>query len=387
VVSGTTVRTERGSPARGLGDPPVASRETSSVAERVTIVIPCLNEAERIGALLDGIQALDVRPNQVVVVDTGSSDATRDVVRQYQHRHQDLPIRLLHHPGVGVAAAVNAGIEAADGDVIVRLDGHSCPRRDYVRRALTALRETGAAVVGGVWDIRPGGASRGAEAIALAVSHPLGAGNAKYRTGGHPKVSREVDTVPFGCFRKTTWLAVGRFNEALLTNEDYEFNYRIRARGLAVVLDARMRCIYFARATLVSLAAQYFRYGWWKARMVRLHPQSLRWRQMLPAGLAPALGALVVLALWWPAWRPAPVGFLAVYGAVVCLCAVDLIRRRRRWDLLVALPAAFMVEHWAWSVGFGIHAATGGRWPRWVARTGPTDDCTSRVADPVDAPR
>ena len=387
MVPETTVRVERGSPIRGLGDPPVASGETDPMAERVAIVVPCLNEAERIGALLDGIRAMDAPPSQVVVVDTGSSDATRDLIGQYQHRYPDLPISLLHRPGLGVAAAVNAGIETARGDIIVRLDGHSCPRPDYVRRALTALRETGAAVVGGVWDIRPGGTTRGAEAIAYAVSHPLGAGNAAYRTGGDSEVSREVDTVPFGCFRKETWLAVGGFNEALLTNEDYEFNYRVRTRGLAVVLDARMRCIYFARATLVGLASQYFRYGWWKARMVRLHPRSLRWRQVLPAGLAPALGALVVLALRWPAWRPAPVVLLAVYGVMVCLAAIDLSRRRGRWDLLAALPAAFMVVHWSWSVGFGIHVVTGGRWPRWTARTGPNDGCASPVSDSVGAPR
>ena len=82
--------------------------------------------------------------------------------------------------------------------------------------------------------------------------------------------------------------------------------------------------------------------------------------------------------------RPAS-AVLPVYGAMVCLAAVDLLRRRRRWDMLAALPAAFMVMHWAWSAGFGIHVATGGRWPRWDARTGPNDDATSPVSDPVDA--
>ena len=51
-------------------------------------------------------------------------------------------------------------------------------------------------------------------------------------------------------------------------------------------------------------------------------------------------------------------------GGPICLAAIDLVRRRSRWDLLAALPAAFMVVHWAWSVGFGIHVVTGGRRPR-----------------------
>ena len=129
------MRVARQPPIRGRGDPPVASGEAGPVAERVAIVVPCLNEAERIGALLDGIRAQDVRPSQVVVVDTGSSDATRDLVGQYQHRYPELQICSLHRPGLRVAAAVNAGIEAARGDIIVRLDGHSAFRNRWVKVA------------------------------------------------------------------------------------------------------------------------------------------------------------------------------------------------------------------------------------------------------------
>ncbi len=63
------------------------------------------------------------------------------------------------------------------------------------------------------------------------------------------------------------------------------------------------------------------------------------------------------------------------------------VRRRSRWDLLAALPAAFMVVHWAWSVGFGIHVVTGGRWPRWDTRTGPSDGCAAPASNDADAPR
>ena len=150
---------------------------------------------------------------------------------------------------------MNRGIDAAHGEIIVRLDGHSRPPPDYVGRALDALRETGAAVVGGMWEIAPGGPTLIAEAIARAVAHPIGAGNAAYRTARATDSGRtEVDTVPFGCLRKTTWEALGGFDERLLTNEDYEFNYRVRSSGSAVVPDPDIRCTYFARSTLAGLA-------------------------------------------------------------------------------------------------------------------------------------
>ena len=132
----------------------------AALCDRVSVVVPCRNEAARIATLLDAIRSQEMPVLEVVVVDTGSTDGTVDSVRRYQRHHSDLSLKCLSHPGSNVADAMNKGIEAARGEIIVRLDGHSRPNPDYVRRALDTLRETGAAVVGGVWEIVPGGAGR-----------------------------------------------------------------------------------------------------------------------------------------------------------------------------------------------------------------------------------
>ena len=344
---------------------PVAPEATAS-DERVSVVVPCRNEAARIAILLEAIRSQEVPVLEVVIVDTGSTDGTMDIVGCYRQHYSDLPLKCLLHRGAGVAAAVNRGIEAAQGEIIVRLDGHSRPSSDYVGRALDALRDTGAAVVGGVWDIVPGESTRTAEAIARAVAHPIGAGNAAYRTvrmtgGGRT----EVDTVPFGCFRKTTWEALGGFDERLLTNEDYEFNYRARSSGSTVVLDPDIRCTYFARSTLAELASQYFRYGWWKAQMLRRHPRSLRWRQALPGALVPLFVCLAVAGLVWPVSTLLLGGFSLAYGAILSAAAVQVASRQRRWTLVWPLMAAFAIVHGSWSTGFATNSASFGRWPLW----------------------
>ena len=292
-----------------------------------------------------------------------------DIVGRYQRHYSDLPLGCVLHPGAGIAEAVNSGIEAAQGEIIVRLDGHSRPAPDYVGRALDALRETGAAVVGGVWDIAPWGSSRIAEAIARAVAHPVGAGNATYRTARTTEGGRtEVDTVPFGCFRKTTWEALGGFDERLLTNEDYEFNYRARSSGSVVVLDPDIRCTYFARTTLADLASQYFRYGWWKAQMLKRHPRSLRWRQALPGALVPLFVCLAVAGLVWPVSTLLLGGFALVYGAILSVAAVQVAGRQRRWGLVWPLMATLAIVHGSWSTGFAANIASFGRWPLWPAQ-------------------
>ena len=334
------------------------------------MVVPCRNEALRIGTLLYAIRSQEISVLEVIIVDTGSTDGTLDVVAHYQRHHSDLRLGCLSLPDAGIAEAVNSGIEAAQGEIIVRMDGHSRPTPSYVRRALEALRETGAGVVGGVWDIAPGGLTPIAEAIARAVAHPIGAGDAAYRTARTTDAGRtEVDTVPFGCFRKTTWETLGGFDERLLANEDYEFNYRVRSSGSAVVLDPGIRCTYFARSTLADLSNQYFRYGWWKAQMLRRHPRSLRWRQALPGALVPLSVGLAVAGLVWPGSTPLLGGVALSYGATLSVAAIQVAGRQRRWKLVWPLIAAFAIVHGSWSTGFATNIASFGRWPRWSRRS------------------
>jgi hypothetical protein len=86
----------------------------------------------------------------------------------------------------------------------------------------------------------------------------------------------QVDTVPFGSFRRALIDKVGLFDETLLTNEDYEFT-RVQAGGESG--GPSIRSIYFARKTLLELAAVLV--WFWKWRMLRRYPDTLRWRQAL----------------------------------------------------------------------------------------------------------
>lgn len=268
---------------------PASADSRGAVATSISVVIPCRNEEGYVQAVLDAIRAQDLAPDEVIVVDGGCTDRTIPLVHEYTARHPDFPLRIVPAHGATISAALNTGIAACRSDVIVRMDAHSRPAAEYLRRALDALNETDAVVVGGVWQTTPGGPGRQADAIARAVAHPMGAGDAAYRLGSRQLPGRRpVDTVPFGCFRRSHWRQVGGYNEELLINEDYEFNYRSRQCGGTVILDTTIRCEYFARPNLAALARQYFRYGWWKGRMLRQHPRSIRLRQAIPALFLPS---------------------------------------------------------------------------------------------------
>jgi GT2 family glycosyltransferase len=323
----------------------------------VGVVIPCRNEARWLADVLDALAVQDQGPDEVTVVDDGSVDGTTTVVREWQRQHPDLHVRIVPGPGRGVAAAVNAGVAGLTTDVVVRLDGHCRPAADYIARAVALITQSGVGVGGGVWLIEPGAPSLEAEAIAIAAAHPLGAGDASYRRTSLSEPT-DVDTVPFGCFRRSLWEALGGFDERLESNEDYDFNYRVRQRGLRIVLDPRIRCTYYARATMGALARQYSRYGWWKARMLLRHPRSLRWRQVLPALLVPAL--LVVCGGmvfgdgygWWST--------LAIYPVATLIGAAHAAVTRHRWAATAWLAGIFMTIHLTWGCAFWTSLASAG---------------------------
>ncbi|MDA1093257.1 MAG: glycosyltransferase family 2 protein, partial [Acidobacteria bacterium] len=229
--------------------------------QTISVVVPCHNAAATIGSLLEALAGQTMPPDEVIVVDDGSTDETVGVVARAQSLLARLKITTLKHRRRSIPATLNAGIAAATGGIIVRLDAHSVPDADYIERAIAALRSTGAGVVGGRWRIRPGTSGAMAQAIALAVSHPLGAGDAAYRLCHEGGTPRRVETVPFGVFRRDVWLELGGFDESLLANEDYEFNYRVRLSGRDVVLDPAIVSAYSSRPTLRELSRQYFRYG------------------------------------------------------------------------------------------------------------------------------
>lgn len=313
----------------------------------VSIIVPCYNEQATIAMLLVSIyrQTYPSSDMEVVIADGMSTDGTRQEIRNFTQAHPELRVCIVDNPRKIIPAALNLAIAASSGDVIVRLDAHSAPQPDYVERCVRALSAGLGDNVGGVWQVKARSAGWMAQAIAAAGVHPLAVGDARYRLGGRPQA---VDTVPFGAFKRGLIDRVGNFDESLLTNEDYEFNVRIRQAGGVVWFDPQIQSAYYARSTLVELLRQYWRYGFWKGRMLRRYPETIRWRQFLPPVFVLSLLALALAALWLPAARWLLAVELLIYLLVLLLAGLVEARRRRNGALIIGLPLAIASMHLAW---------------------------------------
>ena len=323
-------------------------------SESVSVVIPCYNEERFIGKALEQL-ADQFEPDryEIIVVDGMSDDRSRAVIDEFKTRRPDLAILLVDNPARNIPTALNMGIGAARGNIIARMDAHAVPSNGYIRRCVEVLKAGTAGAVGMPCMVRAGADTLVARGIAAAVSHPFGIGDAKYRLGSGGPQQEAVDTVAFACFRKSVWKELGGYNESLHTNEDYDFNYRVRRSGRQVILDRSGHCDYFARTTLKALASQYLRYGGWKAQMIRLHPRSTKLRHLV----APLfVASIVVLGIAGIVWKPAW-WLLLVEVVTYLICALlagwqAAKRSNNGLAMVLVMPLIFATIHLTWGASF-----------------------------------
>lgn len=316
----------------------------------VSVIVPCYNEERTIYQLLEAVrqQTFPREQMEVILADGMSVDRTRSEVERFQREHSDLRLCLVDNPKRNIPSGLNLAIRAAQGEFLVRMDAHSVPASDYVARCVEALRAGKGENVGGIWEIRPGDTDWIARSIAVAAAHPMGVGDALYR---YTREAAYVDTVPFGSFRRDMIERVGLFDESLLTNEDYELNVRIRQQGGRVWLDPKIHSTYFARSNLKALVRQYWRYGYWKLRMLRRYPKTLRWRQALPPLLVLGLVGLISLAPWWQLARILLMIMVGAYLAVLFAGAVVPAWKHKDAALLAGVPLIIASMHLSWGSG------------------------------------
>jgi glycosyltransferase involved in cell wall biosynthesis len=317
----------------------------------VSVIVPCYNEESTIRHLLDAVlvQTYPRAQMELIISDGMSTDKTLAVIDSFRKEHADLAVRVVNNPARTIPSGLNQAIRESRGEVIVRLDAHSMPIPEYVERCVSAHESGLGDNIGGVWEIRPGADTLIAKSISFAAAHPLGVGDAMYRLNAK---AGAVDTVPFGSFRRALIEKIGLFDETLLTNEDYEFNTRVRESGGTVWLDPSIRSVYFSRSTLGKLAAQYWRYGFWKLKMLRRYPHTLRWRQALPPLFVLSLIVFIVLSLFFGPARYVLAAQLVFYFFVLGLAGLKLAIEKQNAFLVFGLPLAIMTMHLSWGAGF-----------------------------------
>lgn len=273
----------------------------------LSVICPIYNEAKYIDVCIQSILLQDFPKEslEVLFVDGMSKDGTRDRVENYAQQYPF--IHLLDNEKRIVPIAMNIGIKAAKGDVIMRLDAHAQYPANYFSVLVKALDSLDADNVGAACRTDVLNKTSKTLAIREVLSNKFGVGNSTFRLGVDKVM--EVDTVPFGCWKREVFNKYGLYDERLIRNQDFELNYRIRKNGGHIFIVPDSICAYYARESFKELWIQNYKNGLWGIRTVLFtgNSNSLALRHYIPMIFVLSLIVPLLASLFW-------VPFLSIAG-------------------------------------------------------------------------
>jgi succinoglycan biosynthesis protein ExoA len=322
----------------------------------VSVVMPVRNEERHLADAVRHVLGQDYPgPMELLLAVGPSADRTEQIARDLAAAEPRITV--VANPTGKIPAALNLAVRTARHQVIARIDGHALFPPTYLRTAIGVLAETGAADVGGVMAAE--GQTSFQQAVAWGMTSKAGVGSAGWHTGGQ---AGPADSVYLGVYRREMIEQAGGWDEGMLRAEDWELNYRIRARGGLVWFTPDLQVTYRPRESLRALGAQYFHYGRWRRVVMREHPETASFRYLAPPaaaalntiGLLAGLAGLAGIAAGAPAaitWLTAGLAIPVVYLLGITAVSAALSRGLKP-RVRAQLPLVLAVMHMCWGTGF-----------------------------------
>ncbi len=291
-------------------------------AGTVSVVVPAYNEARTIRLAVETLLESEGVALEVVVVDDGSTDGTAD---QVQDLHDQGRIRLLRQENAGKARALDAGIAAASGEVVLYTDADSLFYRDTVAQMARWFADPSIdAVCGNDAPLRAG---TGLQKLLVITTH-IGTGYVRRALsvlGCLPIISGNL-----GAIRRRVLQEIGGFRP--IWGEDLEITWRLHAHRKRIVFDPEPSVLADCPATFAALWKQRVRWVRSYLKIAWLHRGLFFRRAAFPfslylpvnfanMALVPLLQTALFLALPWALTR----GWLRLLGPLELLSWLGLI--------------------------------------------------------------
>ena len=306
---------------------------------KIAVVIPAYEAEKTLRSAVHSVLEQEIEvPIEICIAVAPSKDGTFELAKEIESENDNIKV-LENHTGL-TPVGLNMAIRATSSTIIVRLDAHAEFEDGYFYKAVEALESTKSANVGGMQ--KPSGETAFEKAVGIATSSRFGAGDARFRIGGK---AGPVDTVYLGVFERKALESVGLYDETLVRNQDAELNWRLRESGRQVWFQPELVTRYKPRSDLKSLARQYFGYGQWRRHVIKMHPKSLRLRQIISPLTIIFISVALITGIFWSSAFLIPV----VYVTGVFSASINTSKNLQNFIYLLAI---FPTIHFCWGAGF-----------------------------------
>jgi lipopolysaccharide/colanic/teichoic acid biosynthesis glycosyltransferase/GT2 family glycosyltransferase len=297
----------------------------------ISVIVPAYNAARTLGDCLRALsnQTVPRERYEIIVVDDGSIDDTAAAAESFG-------VRVIRQPNQGPAAARNVGVQAAQGELVLFTDSDCEPANDWIEQMCAPFTDPDVAGAKGAYRTR----QRELTARFVQLEY-----EDKYDRLAQQDRIDFVDTYS-AAYRRAVFLENGGFDPVFSTAsvEDQELSFRLAQKGYKLVFVPTARVYHRHDRSIREYARRKFGIGYWKALLVRWHPEKVMRDSHTPQTLKlqiVLLGLVAAAAAVWPLWTMAGWGAVILTAAFV-LTAMPFLGKILRRDssvLLIALPA------------------------------------------------
>lgn len=333
----------------------------------VSVVLATFNETHHVQKCMDSLLAQETSGfhMEILAVDGGSTDGTREYLEKVAGK--DSRVRVLRNEKRKAPFAFNIGVREAKGDFVCIFGSHTIYKKDYIAVCLNELIANGAGGCGGRVITEPSSDNIQACLVAYGMAHPFGSSRKSFRT----QAEGFADTVNYMVIRKEAMLKVGGYSEALLRNQDNDFNQKLGATGNRLYCTWKTQCIYHPKETVGELFRYGYGNGYWNLISFKENSASMGLYHFVPfffvvAVLASFLICIAELvspnpAIKFLAWSfPA---LLVLHLGLGTFAALQIMVRYRSFGAMW-LPFVFLGFHSAYGLGTLMALLTGARIPK-----------------------
>ncbi len=237
----------------------------------VSVVVTVLNESKSIIPLLSSLKKQTLKPQEIIVVDGGSTDDTRDKVVRYGFKHKKMNVRLIEEQG-NISHGRNVGVQNAKNNIIAMVDAGCVAKPNWLKKITEPFKENKNVVVAGFYEMK-------AKNICQKAVAPF-----------HGVTAREFDPRSFLpsarsiAFDKDVWKAVGGFDEHLVrAGEDTLFNYKVMSHNIPIIRRADALVEWTVPSTFTETVKKFYWYAkgdaqtgiWWHPAQ-KLHTHNIK---------------------------------------------------------------------------------------------------------------
>ena len=216
---------------------------------RVTVLITVKNEVSNAAATLDALTSQTRRPDEIIIVDGGSTDGTIELVRRYAQAHPQ--VRLMEAPGANIARGRNLGTASATSEIIATTDCGCRAEPDWLENLIRPFeQEPETEFVAGVYKIDP----------QTLLEQVVGLATMRGQLDP-PHPERFNPSARSMAYTKCLWSRAGGWPEWLCYSEDTLFDQKIRAVGAKWRFAGTAIVNWRPRRSFRAIARQFYNYG------------------------------------------------------------------------------------------------------------------------------